>query len=432
MEIQYISFLRFSLQLLITEFVFVMNWKRKNNFIGRILIALAGYWVLGSGAFFLYRSVPGGLSITYMFYYGTIFILTLCIMTYCFQVDKKEILFAGVCGYATQHLGFAIYTIFVEIFPVQLPFVLDFICLRILPYIIIAAIAYFVFVKRYLGKGELVDKDFRMILLSVVVLFMVLFLSVLVDMGENADNVQILRNVFCKSYAGICSVLAVVVAFSISRQNRVLHEKELMEQMLYNMENQQKLSRESIEIINIKCHDLKYRIKKISSIENEQEQQEYIDEIRNAITIYDNLYQTGNRALDLVLTEKSLICEEKRIKSSCMADGELLNFMTSTDVYALFGNLLDNAIESLVLEDNPEKRILSIQVCRRNDGCHIHIENYCEKELTFVDGLPVTTKGNKSYHGFGVRSIKYIVDKYHGDILMQKVDHKFQTDIMFF
>ena len=86
--------------------------------------------------------------------------------------------------------------------------------------------------------------------------------------------------------------------------------------MLHNMEEQQKMSRESIDIINIKCHDLKYRLKKIPLIEDEQEQQEYIDEIRNAITIYDNYYQTGNRALDLVLTEKSLICEEKKIKSS--------------------------------------------------------------------------------------------------------------------
>ena len=170
------------------------------------------------------------------------------------------------------------------------------------------------FRSRYLGKGDLVDKDFRMILLSLIILFTVLFLSVLVDLGKFTENAEILRNVFCKIYALLCGFLAIFVAFSISRQNRVVHENELMEQMLHNMEEQQKMSRESIDIINIKCHDLKYRLKKIPLIEDEQEQQEYIDEIRNAITIYDNYYQTGNRALDLVLTEKSLICEEKKIK----------------------------------------------------------------------------------------------------------------------
>ena len=114
-----------------------------------------------------------------------------------------------------------------------------------------------------------------------------------------------------------------------------------------------------------------------------------------------------------------------------MVDGNLLNFMHSTDVYALFGNLLDNAIECL-LQEKDEKRILSVQVNRKNDGCHIHIENYCSKEIDFEDGLPLTTKKDKSYHGFGVRSVKYIVEKYHGNILMRKVNQKFQTDIIFF
>ena len=432
MEVQYISFLRFSLQLFITESVFVINWKRKRKFGVRFLLVMAGYWGIASGILFLLRSIPSESPITYITYYGAIFSLTLCMMGCCFQAEKKEILFAGVCGYATQHIGFTAYTIFIEIVPIKLPFVLDFLCLRILPYIFVAGIVYFAFVKRYLGKGELYDKDFRMVLLSLVILFTVLFLSVLVDLGDFIENARILRNVFCKSYALLCSLLAIFIAFSISRQNRVIHEKELMEQMLHNMEEQQKMSKESIDIINIKCHDLKYRLKKIPSIENEQEQQEYIDEIRNAITIYDNYYQTGNHALDLVLTEKSLICEEKKIKSSCMVDGTLLNFMHSTDVYALFGNLLDNAIECLLQEQEEEKRILSVQVNRKNDSCHIHIENYCSKEIEFEDGLPVTTKKDKSYHGFGVRSIKYIVEKYQGDVLMRKVNPKFQTDIIFF
>ena len=431
MELEYISFLRFSLQLMITETIFIINWKKKSSFFVRILLAMVGYWGLASGTFFLFCALPGGYAITYTLYYATLFFFILCMMKVCFQVDKKEILFAGVCGYATQHIGFAIYTIFSELVPLKLPFLLDFLLLWILPYILVAGIVYFVFVKRYLGKGDLVDKDFRMILLSLIILFTVLFLSVLVDLGKFTENAEILRNVFCKIYALLCGFLAIFVAFSISRQNRVVHENELMEQMLHNMEEQQKMSRESIDIINIKCHDLKYRLKKIPLIEDEQEQQEYIDEIRNAITIYDNYYQTGNRALDLVLTEKSLICEEKKIKSSCMVDGNLLNFMHSTDVYALFGNLLDNAIECL-LQEKDEKRILSVQVNRQNDGCHIHIENYCSKEIDFEDGLPLTTKKDKSYHGFGVRSVKYIVEKYHGNILMRKVNQKFQTDIIFF
>ena len=80
-----------------------------------------------------------------------------------------------------------------------------------------------------------------------------------------------------------------------------------MEQMIKNMGEKQKLSKETIDIINIKCHDLKYRISKIPKIEDGEEQKKYIEDVRNTLTIYDNIFQTGNEALDLVLTEKSLL-----------------------------------------------------------------------------------------------------------------------------
>ena len=55
---------------------------------------------------------------------------------------------------------------------------------------------------------------------------------------------------------------------------------------------------------------------------------------------------TGNHALDVILTEKSLICKQKEIKLTCMADGKQLAFMQTTDLYSIFGNLLNNSIEA--------------------------------------------------------------------------------------
>ena len=222
------------------------------------------------------------------------------------------------------------------------------------------------------------------------------------------------------------------VAFSLSRENRILHENEIMENMLHSLKEQQKLSQENINIINIKCHDLKYRISKISRIEDSKDQKEYIESIKNAVAIYDNIYQTGNDALDLVLTEKSLLCDEYNIKLSSMIDGAALDFMNTTDVYALFGNLLDNAIESVMKEPDEEKRIISVQMAKKVQGYHIHIDNYCSARVVFEDGLPVTTKDDKAYHGFGVRSIRYIVDKYKGDMLMRAEEQSFQVDILFY
>lgn len=429
---EYISCVRFSMQLMIAESVFVIYWKKKDFFVGRFILALVGYFIMALSAFTVFRSIPGNNPVTYMSYYIALFVLTLMVMFFCFQVKKKEVLFAGVCGYATQHIAYAAYTIFHELTNLRLPAVWDFLLLRFFLYILAAVIVYCLLIRRYEGRGELVDKDMRMIVLALVILLTVIFISVLVDTGTFGDEAGILRNVLCKVYAIICSVLSIFIAFSLSWQNRITHENEMMETMLHNMGEQQKLSKETVNIINIKSHDLKYRISKIAKIEDDQEQKEYIEEIKKAVTIYDNIYQTGNSAMDLILTEKSLMCEENGIKVSSMVDGTLLNFMQTTDVYALFGNLLDNAIESVIQEENREKRIISIHVSRRNEGCHIHVENYCDKELVFENGLPVTTKRDKAYHGFGVKSIKYIVEKYQGDVLMHKADNRFRVDIMFY
>lgn len=430
-QVQLISCIRFSMQLLISESVFMIGMKRKKNFGVYLLTGIAGYMALAYTFFRLCTSIPGMVPPVYILFYCGLFLFTLGFMKWCFEAPFQEVLFAGVCGYATEHMAFAITTIFVELTGVSFSPVVEFFVVRFFPYIIMAAIIYWGIIRKNAGKGEMKNRDIRMVLLALAILLTAIIISVLVDQ-VGAGNSRLLQNVFCKLYAFICSMLAIFMAYFMSRQNRILRENEIMENMLHNMSEQQKLSRETINIINIKCHDLKYRISKISQIEDAGHQKEYIESVKGALAIYDNIFQTGNEALDLVLTEKSLLCSEYNIKLSSMVDGSVLNFMNTTDVYALFGNLLDNAIECVMKETDEEKRIISLSVNRKNQGSYIHAENYCNEPVVFEDGLPVTTKKDKDYHGFGVRSIRYLVDKYKGTVLMREEEKRFLVDIMFF
>lgn len=60
------------------------------------------------------------------------------------------------------------------------------------------------------------------------------------------------------------------------------------------------------------------------------------------------------------------------------------------------------------------------------------MENYCVEQVVFEDGLPLTTKTDTAYHGVGVRSIKYIADKYKGTLLMREDRSRFLVDILFY
>lgn len=428
----FISCIRFSMQLFIAESAFVIGWERRKGFLARLLTGLAAYFLMAFMTYSVCSSVPGNNPLYQILYYCVLFLLNMALMRYCFDVKVQEILFAGVCGYATQHIAFAFITMIQTLSGITFSVIWDFIFVRFLPYVIISLAVYFGVVRRYEGKGELKNRDMRMVLLALGILFTVVMISVLVDHPMFRTDSSMLQNVFCKVYAIVCSLLAIFIAYYMSRQNRILHENEMMESLLHNMGEQQKLSQETINIINIKCHDLKHRISKIPRIEDEKDQQEYIESVRGALEIYDNIFQTGNDALDLVLTEKSLLCNEYSVKLSCMVDGSVLNFLSTTDVYALFGNLLDNAIESVMKEPDEEKRIISISVSCRNQGSYIHVENYCAEQVAFENGLPLTTKADTAYHGFGVRSIKYIVDKYKGTLLMREDKSRFLVDILFY
>ena len=113
-----------------------------------------------------------------------------------------------------------------------------------------------------------------------------------------------------------------------------------------------------------------------------------------------------------------------------MADASRLDFMKLEDIYAIFGNALDNAIEAVMDLEDVEKRIIGVKIITQNDLVAVQIQNYYEKELRFQDGIPVTTKRNKYDHGFGMKSIRHIAEKYDGTITVQAKDHIFILQIL--
>lgn len=189
--------------------------------------------------------------------------------------------------------------------------------------------------------------------------------------------------------------------------------------------------KENIETINIKCHDLRHQIRNIQKGAGGGIEGQFLAEVEQAISVYDCLVKTGNEPLDVVLTDKRLHCETSRIQFTCIADGTALPAMDSSEIYALFGNLLENAIEYENQIENLEKRFISLTVRRVNQFAKLHVENYFEGTLTEKDGLPVSTKASDGLHGYGLKSVQRIVEKYSGTLSVTVEDGMFQVSILF-
>ncbi len=174
-----------------------------------------------------------------------------------------------------------------------------------------------------------------------------------------------------------------------------------------------KIRQESIDLINQKYHDLKHQIAVLRA-ESGEKRNAVLDNMEQEIKAYEAQNKTGNKVLDTVLTGKSLTCRTKNIQLTCVADGTALDFMDVMDISALFGNALDNAIESTDKITDPERRLIHLSVARQKGFAAIRIENCFDGELKFEKGLPVTTKKDVLYHGFGVKKPQNAAAKYGG------------------
>ena len=204
-------------------------------------------------------------------------------------------------------------------------------------------------------------------------------------------------------------------------------EFHTMQKLWLEEQKQYHLIKENIDALNIKCHDLKHQIRHLR--ETSQVDPAYLDDLERAVSIYNSSVRTGNKTLDVVLTDKRLHCATHDIQFTCMAEGSKMNFMEVMDIFSLFGNMLDNAIE-YEINLAPETRFIHLSVKSTNQLLLIHVENHFEGELEMRDGVPVTTKRDKDYHGYGMLSIKRIVEKYGGSFAISTENQLFQIDVM--
>jgi len=225
--------------------------------------------------------------------------------------------------------------------------------------------------------------------------------------------------------------LAVLYAYQ-SRVSELYAEQELnaINAMLKSQYEHYRYYQDSYDMINIKYHDLKHQIAGLRGEEDPRKREEWLDAIEEELNIYDTANQTGNKVLDTMLRSKQLYCKQHNISLTCVADGEILNFIHVTDLCTIFGNALDNAIENVITLAEQERRLIHVSVSLQKSFVFILIENYCENEINTKDVLLVTTKADKKNHGFGIKSMRYSAEKYGGTLSASLRDHWFELKIL--
>ena len=100
--------------------------------------------------------------------------------------------------------------------------------------------------------------------------------------------------------------------------------------------------------------ELKMQIAAIRAERDKVKQDAALAEMEGDIHRYEAENKTGNPVLDTLLTAKSMYCQQHGINLTCVADGTLLNFLTTGEICTIVGTALDNATESVLTEQDPQ------------------------------------------------------------------------------
>ena len=263
----------------------------------------------------------------------------------------------------------------------------------------------------------------NVIILSIATITLV---NILICISRVYEGESPMLNIVTKIlYVGFSFTILTICAGIFSQS-----EQEEQIGVLHQLWRQDRAQFESVkanmDVINMKCHDLKHILDRIEDKLTGEE----AAALREAIQFYDANIKTGNEVLDVVMCEKAMTCQKSGISFSCMADGEKLDFLTPVQTYTLLGNIIDNAVEAV--KPLPlEERVISLSCWEEKDSLVVEESNYFSGRLELDHGLPATSKGDSSRHGFGTKSIQYIAAQYGGTMDIKVVDNMFFLTVRF-
>lgn len=416
----------FVLELVLAAWVYCHYYERRENFAIRAAAAI-GLMLLNS---VLWHHLSGiipskawAISAMGIAKYLLFFLIGYGSIQLCMRCEKSEAMFCMTCALATQHLSYVLYDDVLALSgwaydSVQAVAIISAVML------LVYLAAYYLFVRKMKQHPELSFQNRENLIVGGLLILFTIVIKFIMEPYLSARSMTKLY-VLVSIYDVVCCVLALMLERGLFRNQALTDEKNFLTQLVHIQEEQYRTSKANVEMVNIKCHDMKHQISHITSTTDP----DAIRELEQIISVYDSSLQTGNEILDVCLMEKKLLCEKNSIKLDCIANGQSLSFMQPSDLFSLFGNALDNAMEAVCKLDDVEKRIIFVSVKEELGMAIIHVENNYTGKLIMADGIPRTSKDDEFYHGYGVKSIRMVVEKYDGNMALLPQNGIFNLNI---
>lgn len=286
--------------------------------------------------------------------------------------------------------------------------------------IVLSKVLYFVlgiFVIYYLKKKELYFNKKLYYLLSVVLFVLHFVISHLV----------IIYITFEYQYQDLIISFILFIVFTIGIFYILLQMSELYKSNLAYSKLKQKQENEVIlkslyNEIKIAKHDLKHVYQLLHLYMQQQSYEKINSLLENKLNTLDEiptLINSKNELINIILNMKLIQAYTKGIHSQCEIAVTEKKVMNDYDLNELLSNLLENAVENCI-----PNGVISIQLLQDETTFSIKIENSITNKTDFK------TKKDPRHHGFGIKSVKRIVERYHGNLSFDQSNEKFTVRVV--
>ncbi len=348
-------------------------------------------------------------------------VVVLCFFAigFCYIANLWAMLFCATAGYCMQFITHSLYEFIplLSFHPSKWEETGLLILITGIPY---SLIWYFYFRKaNHVGMYQ---KHKPQIVIALIILFITVYLTMYAEQAAAQTGSQAVQ-IYLKVFAVITILMVFIMECGFLATKNMQSERDELKRMVEEQREKYIQEKKNIDLVNIRCHDIRHQLREL----NDSIDPEAMKKITDCIDVYDSKMETGNEAISVVLAKYGLYCAKHHIRLSCMIDGEKLNYIPAHELYSLFGNAIENAVNAVKKLDY-EKRVISITEQITGNLMNITFTNYFTGEMEFENGLPVNHAEN---HGYGVKSIQMIAEEYGGRLNVQTMGDLFMMNVFF-
>lgn len=210
------------------------------------------------------------------------------------------------------------------------------------------------------------------------------------------------------------NIICLYIMISLNQSNRTAEELKLKEQQLkHDIQYAETVRSQYQEIRQIR-HDIKQHLDAVSGLQLEgkiEAAQKYISNISSGLERIEMFMDVGSDFVNAILNSKLSIAKSKGIEVLCNSSSEV-GGISEYDLCNLIGNMLDNAIEAA--EKPGDNAVVEVSIRSDKYKLMITVANSILQPVLNSNSNLKTTKKETELHGFGVKSIKTIAERYGG------------------